>query len=55
MRMSEKCCNNNSDNPLTSRRTNGGKNKFDLVSTNNDFRFGELDREFQVPSFVIRV
>ena len=28
MRMSEKCCNNNnnSDNPLTSRRTDGGKN-----------------------------
>ena len=33
MRMSEKCCsnkhnNNNSDNPLTSRRTNGGKNQY---------------------------
>ena len=27
MRMSEKCRNNNSDNPLTSRRTNGGKNR----------------------------
>ena len=26
MKMSEKCCNNNSDNPLTSRRTDGGKN-----------------------------
>ena len=28
MRMSEKCCNSNnsSDNPLTSRRTDGGKN-----------------------------
>ena len=27
MRMSEKCCNNNnSDNPLTSRHTDGGKN-----------------------------
>ena len=25
MRMSEKCHNNNSDNPLTSRRTDGGK------------------------------
>ena len=24
--MSEKCRNNNSDNPLTSRRTDGGKN-----------------------------
>ena len=30
--MSEKCRNNNnnSDNPLTSRRTDGGKNKIDL-------------------------
>ena len=26
MRMSVKCLNNNSDNPLTSRRTDGGKN-----------------------------
>ena len=26
MRMTEKCRNNNSDNPLTSRRTDGGKN-----------------------------
>ena len=26
MRMSEKCRNNNPDNPLTSRRTDGGKN-----------------------------
>ena len=26
MRMSEKCRNNNSDTPLTSRRTDGGKN-----------------------------
>ena len=28
MRMSEKCRNNNSDNPWTSRRTDGSKNKF---------------------------
>ena len=26
MRMLEKCCNNNSDSPLTSRRTEGGNN-----------------------------
>ena len=29
MRMSEKCRNNNSENPLTSRRTDGGKNHND--------------------------
>ena len=28
MRMSEKCYNNNSNNPLTSRRTDGGKKSF---------------------------
>ena len=27
MRMPEKCRNNNSDNPLTSRRSDGGKKK----------------------------
>ena len=35
MRMSETCYSNNSDNPLTSRRTDGGKNgpiKIDYVS-----------------------
>ena len=37
MRMSERCRNNNnnnnnnSDNPLTSRRTDGGKNKFAIL------------------------
>ena len=31
MRMSEKRRNKNSDNPLTSRRTDGGKNSVDLV------------------------
>ena len=33
MRMSEKCRNNNSDNPLTSRRTDGGKNEFFKMSS----------------------
>ena len=28
MIMSEKCRNNNSDNPLTSRRTDGGKDRY---------------------------
>ena len=36
MRMSEKCCNNNkhnnSDNPLTSRRTEGGKNSTKIIA-----------------------
>ena len=31
MRMLEKCRNNNSDNPLTSRRTDGGKNQLQQV------------------------
>ena len=40
MRMSEKCCNNNKhnnnnpDNPLTSRRTDGGKNNLGSSSDN---------------------
>ena len=36
MRMSEKCRNNNSDNPLTSRRTDGGKNapQLDIYTPN---------------------
>ena len=39
MRMSEKCRNNNnSDNPLTSRRTDGGKNFTLLQDSNNVFR-----------------
>ena len=29
MIMSQKCYNNNSDNPLTSRRTDGGKKRWD--------------------------
>ena len=43
MRMSEKCrnTNNNSDNPLTSRRTDGGKKEstfnFSFVKTTNCF------------------
>ena len=32
MIMSGKCCNNNSDNPLTSHRTDGGKKQSDILT-----------------------
>ena len=35
MGMSEKCRNNNSDNPLASRRTDGGKNYRQNVALKN--------------------
>ena len=41
MRMSEKCRNNNhnnnSDNPLTSRRTDGGKKAREIGPANQDY------------------
>ena len=41
MRMSEKCCNNNnSDNPLTSRRTDGGKKgTIKIIRIDEDHKF----------------
>ena len=35
MRMSEKCRNNNSDTPLTSRRTDGGRNRTQAIALKN--------------------
>ena len=47
MRMSEKCRNNkhnnkNSDNPLTSRRTYGGKNTFFTIFTCGKCRWNKV-------------
>ena len=50
MRMSEKCRNNNSDNPLTFRRTDGGKNveqfetKWQVVTLEDATYFNSLIR-----------
>ena len=49
MRMSKKCLNNNSDNPLTSHRTDGGKNPWTVTKFETDLHGKQDDRDQSEP------